>query len=64
MNRRPAALALVLSVASASLFLAATGQAASRTQTLRFFDKPVSITLTHADGTVIAHPPLSRAPAR
>ena len=34
-----------------------SGQAASRTQTLRFFDKPVSITLTHPGGTVVAHAP-------
>ena len=61
MTRRSAALPLVLSVASASLFLAATGQAASFTQTLRFFDKPVSITLTHADGTVVAHAPYPQA---
>ena len=39
------------------MFLAGAGQAAGRTQTLRFFDKPVSITFTHADGTVIARAP-------
>jgi hypothetical protein len=33
------------------------GQAAGRTQTLRVFDKPVSTTLTHADGTVVRHAP-------
>ena len=29
-----------------------SGAATGRTQTLRFFDKPVSLKLTHADGTV------------
>jgi hypothetical protein len=33
-----------------------SGQAAGTTQTLRVFDKPVSITLTHADGTVVRQP--------
>lgn len=33
------------------------GQAAGRSQTLILFDKPVSITLTHADGTVVSHAP-------
>jgi hypothetical protein len=34
----------------------APGSAAGRTQTLRFFDQPVSITLTRPDGTVVANP--------
>jgi hypothetical protein len=42
--------------ASAVMLLPGAGQAASRTQTLRFFDKPVSMKLTHADGTVVANP--------
>ena len=33
------------------------GQAAGKTQTLRIFDKPVSMTLTSADGTVVRHAP-------
>ena len=33
------------------------GQAAGATQTLRIFDKPVSTTLTHADGTVVRRAP-------
>jgi hypothetical protein len=33
------------------------GQAAGKTETLRFFDKPVSMTLTRADGTVVRHAP-------
>ena len=33
------------------------GSAASRTQTLRFFDKPVHTKLTRADGTVVNHAP-------
>jgi hypothetical protein len=39
------------------------GQAAGKTQTLRIFDKPVSITLTHADGTVLRKQPLPGAKA-
>jgi hypothetical protein len=34
------------------------GQAAGKTETLRIFDKPVSMTLTHADGTVVRQAPL------
>jgi len=34
----------------------AAGYATSRTQTLRFFDKQVSIKLTHANGTVVTDP--------
>ena len=33
------------------------GQAAGKSQTLRIFDKPVSMTLTSADGTVARHAP-------
>jgi hypothetical protein len=33
------------------------GQAAGKTETLRIFDKPVSMTLTHADGTVVRPSP-------
>jgi hypothetical protein len=33
------------------------GAAASRTQTLRLFDKPVSLKVTHADGTIVSRPP-------
>lgn len=39
------------------------GQAAGKTQTLRIFDKPVSMTLTHADGTVVRHAPFPEAQA-
>jgi hypothetical protein len=42
--------------ASALMLLPGAGQAASRTQTVRFFDKQVSIKLTRADGTVVANP--------
>jgi hypothetical protein len=38
-----------------------TGQAANRTQTLRVFDKTVSVKLTQADGTVITHAPFPDA---
>jgi hypothetical protein len=39
------------------------GQAAGTTQTLRAFDKPVAMTLTHADGTVVRHAPFPEAKA-
>ena len=51
----------VASLASALVLWPGAGQAASRTQTLRFFDKPVSIKLTHADGTVVDHAPYPEA---
>jgi len=47
--------------AAGALLLPALGDAAGRTQTLRFFDKPVSIKLTRADGTVVARPPYPEA---
>jgi hypothetical protein len=56
MTRRLIVLQLGLLAAAALALSPATGQAAGRTQTLRFFDKPVSLKLTHADGTVAAHP--------
>jgi hypothetical protein len=51
-----------ISALSTALVLAAavspaTGQAAGNTQTLSVFSKPVSFTLTSADGTVSHHPP-------
>jgi hypothetical protein len=45
-----------LAAACALVLCPGAGHAASRTETLRFFDKPVSIKLTHADGTVVANP--------
>jgi hypothetical protein len=49
----------VLAVALCSLALwPVAGQAAGKTQTLRIYDKPVSMTLTHADGTVVRQQPL------
>jgi hypothetical protein len=39
-------------VATRALRTVSVREAAGRTQTLRFFDKPVSMKLTHADGTV------------
>ena len=60
MSRRSIVLALV-ATASALALLPSAGQAAGRTQTLRFFDKPVSITLTRPSGTVIDHAPYPQA---
>src|SRR5689334_22355666 len=37
------------------------GQAAGTTKTLRFYDKPVSLTLTTAAGKVITQPPFPEA---
>ena len=46
-------------VAVAALAVSSAGAAGAgpKTQTLRFFDKPTSITLTEADGKVIDNPP-------
>ena len=60
MSRRSIVLALV-ATASALALLPSAGQAAGRTQTLRFFDKPVSITLTHPSGVVIDRAPYPQA---
>jgi hypothetical protein len=57
MNRCSIVLLLIATVTGVSLCLSAAGQASSRTQTLQFFDKPISITLTRADGTVVARAP-------
>jgi hypothetical protein len=46
-----------LAAACALMLWPGAGQAASHTQTLRFFDKPVSIKVIKADGTVITHAP-------
>jgi hypothetical protein len=47
----------LIAVAAALVLWPAAGDAASRTQTLRIFDKVVSTTLTKANGTVIDHAP-------
>jgi hypothetical protein len=61
-SRRSVALpALGLAAACAVALAPGSGQAASRTQTLRFFDKPVSIKLTQADGTVVDRAPFPEA---
>src|SRR4051794_8226525 len=53
----PRALSILALAAGAVALSPAAGHAAPRTQILRFFDKPVSMTLTHADGTVVTRPP-------
>jgi hypothetical protein len=58
MPRRLIVLPLAAVAASCALvFWPGAGHAASSTQTLRFYDKPVSIKLTQADGTIIDHAP-------
>ena len=61
MTRRLIVLFLAVSAASAFLLWPAGGGAASRTQTLRFYDQPVSIKLTRADGTVVGRAPYPEA---
>ena len=51
---RLAALAIAVTAAAA---LPVSAQAAQKTHTLRFFDRMDKLTLTHADGTVVDHPP-------
>ena len=48
----------------AALLFASSGQAAGgKTQTLRFFEKVVSLQVTKADGTVVRHPPFPESKA-
>ena len=64
MTRRHIPSVAVLAGAAATIAIVAApggSQAASSTQTLRFYDKPVSIKLTHADGTVVTHAPYPQA---
>jgi hypothetical protein len=63
MTVRPQVLAAAAFVASAIVLLPTAGHASGRAQTLRFYDKAVSIKLTHADGTVVAQPPYPQAKA-
>lgn len=46
-----------LAAAGALALWPGAGQAASRTQTLRLFDKPVALKLTHPDGTTVTREP-------
>jgi len=55
-------LALATAAVAAVALVPAAGQAAGgRTQTLRFYDVPQSIRLTHPDGTVVDRPPYPEA---
>jgi hypothetical protein len=56
MTRRLSISLALVAAAAAALTMPGLGNAAGRTQTLRFFDKPRSITLTHPDGTVVSRP--------
>ena len=47
----------VVAVAVLAVSSAGAAGAGPKTQTLRFFDKPTSITLTAPDGKVIDNPP-------
>jgi len=58
MNHRTRLAALAVAV-TAAVALPASAQA--KKQTLRVFDRPDKLTLTHADGTVVAHPPFPAA---
>ena len=57
MSHRLTVLAFLVAAASAVLLVPSVSGAPGRTVTLRFFDKPISITLTHADGTAVTHAP-------
>jgi hypothetical protein len=62
MSNRSIVLSLAAAAACALALLPSAGAlSASRTQTLRFFDKPVSITLTRPGGVVIDRPPYPQA---
>lgn len=57
MTARSLVLGACAATASLAVLLPASGLASTQTQTLRFFDKPVSITLTHPNGTVVTRAP-------
>jgi hypothetical protein len=58
-HKRASAAAAVAAIGVAASVFALTGAQASsgKTQILRFFDKPVAITLTESDGKVTRRPP-------
>lgn len=58
---RTLALLFATAVVCALSVLPAAGQAAGRTQTLRLFDKPVALTLTRPNGSVITRAPYPAA---
>jgi hypothetical protein len=59
-RRKRSAASAGAAVACALALCPAAGQAATgHIQTLRFFDKTVSLKLTHADGTVVDRPPFA-----
>jgi hypothetical protein len=62
MTRRFSLLLPLAALTIAALMAPEPGSAAGRTQTLRFFDQPVSMTLTRSDGTVVANPTAPPAP--
>jgi hypothetical protein len=49
--------AVLAAVIGTALVPAASVAAKQRTETLRFFDQPVSMKVTHSDGTVVDRPP-------
>jgi hypothetical protein len=60
MTRRIIALPVAVAATAVTCALVlwpGAGAATSRTQTLRAYDKPVSIKVTHADGSVVTHAP-------
>jgi hypothetical protein len=58
---RRSILSAALASSAALMLLPVTGQAAGHTQTLRFFDKVVSMKLIRADGTVLKQAPFPEA---
>jgi hypothetical protein len=59
MNKHNVRIAVAVAAVSLAALVpaVATAGGGGKTQTLRFFDKPQSLVLTKADGTVIDHPP-------
>jgi hypothetical protein len=51
------AIAAAVALACAAVLWPAPGQASGRTKTIRIFNKMVSMSVTHPDGTVVDHPP-------
>jgi hypothetical protein len=57
MTPRSIVLGLCVAAASLAVALPALGKPTGGKQTLRLFDKPVSMKLTHANGSIVTHAP-------
>ena len=54
-------LSLAAAFACAAALIPSSALAAGKTETFRFFSQPQALVITHADGTVVDHPPYPQA---